>query len=149
MVAASLMIAQAGLQRLRVLLDDGDDQVLARVRLSEQITVAETLKFLSLAPPLAILTLLNKIRAKDIYSQAAKVSAELDFVQAVLDLVAAKDSLNPSLNAVAEAFRRRLLSDSFMSGDHSIQLDSLVYVDTSSPNDFDHCVTDIRNQGAS
>ena len=108
MVAASLVIAQAGLQRLRVLLDDGDDQVLARVRLSDQYIVAETLKFLSLASPLAILTLLNKIRAKDIYSQAAKVSAELDFVQAVLDLVAAKDSLNPSLNAVAEAFRRRV-----------------------------------------
>ena len=143
------MIAQAGLQRLRVLLDEGDDQVLARVRLGERYTVAETLKFLSLASPLAILTLLDKIRAKDIDSQTAKVSSELDFVQAVLDLVAAKDSLNPSLNAVAEAFRRRLISGSFMSGDHSVQLDSLVYADTSSQTDFDHCATDIRSQGAS
>ena len=143
------MIAQVGLQKLRGLLDDGDDQVLARVRLSEQYTVAETLKFLSLASPLAILTLLNKIRAKEIYSQAAKVSAELDFVQAVLDLVAAKDSLNPSLNAMVEAFRRRLISNSFISGGHSIQLDSLVYADTSSHTDFDHCATDMRSHRAS
>ena len=135
------------LQRLRALLDTGDSQILARIKLGEQYTVAETLKFLSKAPPLAVLKLLDRTRASDICSQAAKVSAELDFTQMVLDIVAAKDSLNPSVNAVAEAFRRRFIGWKFASGDHSIQVDSLVYSETSTPTDFDHCATDFRGTG--
>ena len=65
------MIAQVDLQRLRALLDTGDSQILARIKLGEQYTVAETLKFLSKAPPLAVLRLLDRTRANDICSQAA------------------------------------------------------------------------------
>ena len=141
LAAAPLLIAQVDLQRLRALLDNCDSQILARIKLDEQYTVAETLKFLSKAPPLSVLELLVRTRANDISSQAAKVSAELDFTQMVLDLTAAKDSLNPSVNAVAEAFRRRYIGGKFASGDHSIQVDSLVYPETRTSTDFDHCAT--------
>ena len=78
---------------------------------------------------------------------SGEVSAELDFTQTVLDLVATKDSVNPSVNAVAEAFRRRSIGGKFASGDHSIQVDSLVYAASSTPTDFDHCATDFRSLG--
>ena len=119
MSAAPLLIAQVGLQRLRTLLDTGDSQVLARIRLRELLTVAETLKLLSKSPPLSVLKLLCRTRANEISFQAAKISAELDFTQMVLDLVAAKDSLNPSVNAVAEAFRKRFVGGVFSPSDHS------------------------------
>ena len=147
LAAAPLIIAQVGLQRLRELLDTGDSQALARVHLGEQYTVAEILKVLSKAPPLAVLKLLDRTRADEVCAQAAKVSAELDFTQLVLDLVATKDSLNPSVNAVAEAFRRRFVGGKFASGDHSIQVDSLIYSETSTSTDFDHCATDFRSPG--
>ena len=82
--------AVVGLQRLRAQLHTGDRQALARITLGEQYTVAKTLKFLSKAPPLSVLNkLLDRTRADEVGSQAAKVSAELDFTQKVLDRVAA------------------------------------------------------------
>ena len=111
------------------------------------LKVAETWKILSKAPPISVLKLLDKARAHEVGSQAARVSAELDFTQTVLDLVATMDSLNPSVNAVAEAFRRRSIGGKFASGDHSIQMDSLVYAATSTSTDFYHCATDFRSPG--
>lgn len=146
---SATLIAQVNLQRLRALLATCDNQILGRIKLDEQYTVAETLKFLCKAPPLSVLELLDRTRANDISTHAAKVSAELDFTQTVLDLTAAKDSLNPSVNAVAEVFRRRYIGGKFASGDHSIQVDSLVYSETKTPTDFDHCATDFRDAGNS
>ena len=147
LAASPLIVAQVGLQRVTALLNTGDSQALARVRLGEQRSVAETLKILSRAPPMSVLKLLDRTRAHELGSLAARVSAELDFTQTVLDLVATRDSLNPSVNAVAEAFRRRSIGGKFASGDHSIQVDSLVYAASSTPTDFDHCATDFRSTG--
>ena len=55
-----------GRQRLRALLDTGDRQALARIKLGEQYTVAETLKFLRKVPPLSVLKLLDRIRADEV-----------------------------------------------------------------------------------
>ena len=96
------------------------------------------------APPLAILKLLNKVKAGDLASQALIIEVDLDFVQSVLDLVAVNDSVNPSMNSVAEAFKRRLLYKRFASGEHSIKLDALVFAETKGERDFDRCASDIR-----
>ena len=144
LIAAPLVVAQAGLHNLRSLLCHGDCRVLDSLRLGERYSIAETLKLLARAPPLSVLKLMNKVSASEVCSQPAKVAAELDFVQESADLVATKDSLNPSMNAIAEAFRRRRLSGRFVSVNHNVKLDSLVYADTSSTNDFDHCASDIQ-----
>ena len=91
---------------------------------------------------------MDKVKANEVCSLTARVAAELDFVQETVDLVANKDSLNPSLNAVAEAFRRQRFCGRFVTGNHNIKLDSLMYADTSSAKDFDYCASDIRNQTA-
>ena len=148
LIAAPLVVAQAGLHRLQVLLGRGDSPVLDRVRLGEQYSVAETLKLLSSVPPLSVLKLLDQVRAKELASLSARVTAELDFVQSTVDLVTAKDSLNPSMNAVAEAFKRRHLAGRFAAGEHNIKVDSLVYADTKSTNNYDHCATDIHKEVA-
>ena len=107
LIAAPLIVAQAGLHRLQVLLGGGDSPVLTSVRLGEHYSVAETLKILSSLPPLSVLKLLNRARAAELTSLSATVASDIDFVQSTVDLVAAMDSLNPSMNAVAEAFKRR------------------------------------------
>ena len=52
LIAAPLVVAQAGLHRLQVLLSSGDSPVLTSVRLGEHYSVAGTLKILSSLPPL-------------------------------------------------------------------------------------------------
>ena len=137
-------VAQVGLQRLRTVLNSGDSSGLLKLSLGDQYTVAETLKMLSQVPPIAVLKLLNNVKAGEIDTQARIVEADLDFVQSVLDLVAANDSLKPSMNSVAEAFKRRLLYRRFASGEHSIKLDALVFAETKGERDFDRCASDIR-----
>ena len=144
LIAAPLDLAQTGLHNLHSLLNHGNCRVLDSIRLGERYSIAETLKLLAQAPPLSVLKLMNKVNANGICSLAAKVAAELDFVQESVDLVATKDSLNPSMNAIAEAFRRRHFSGRFVAVNHNVKLDSLVYADTSSANDFDHCASDIQ-----
>ena len=144
LAAAPLTVAQVGLQRLRTVLNSGDSSGLLKLSLGDQYTVAETLKMLSQVPPIAVLKLLNNVKAGEIDTQARIVEADLDFVQSVLDLVAANDSLKPSMNSVAEAFKRRLLYRRFASGEHSIKLDALVFAETKGERDFDRCASDIR-----
>ena len=144
LIAAPLVVAQAGLHNLRSLLSQGDCRVLDSLRIGERYSIAETLKLLARAPPLSVFKLMNKVSASEVCSLAEKVAAELDFVQESVDLVATKESLNPSMNAVAEAFRRRHLSGRFVSVNQNVKLDSLVYADTSSANDFDHCASDVQ-----
>ena len=148
LVTAPLVVAQAGLHRLQVLLGRGDSPVLASVRLGEIYSVAESLKLLSGVPPLSVLKLLDQVRAEELAALSDRVTAELDFVQSTVDLVAAQDSLNPSMNAVAEAFKRRHVAGHFSAGEHNIKVDSLVYADTKSKNDYDHCATDICKEVA-
>ena len=80
---------------------------------------------------------MDKVKAREVSSVAARVTLELDFVQETVDLVANRDSLNPFLNAVAEVFRRRRSSGRYATGNHNIKLDSLMYADTSFAKDFD------------
>ena len=143
LVAAPLIVAQAGLHKLRELLDDGDSPAMTGVRLGDHYSMAETLKLLGQIPQLSVLKLLHETKAMELATIMAKVAAELDFVQTTLDLVATKDSLNPSMHAVAEAFKRRHLEGYFASGEHNVRVDSLIFADTKSKNDFDHCTTDI------
>ena len=61
-----------------------------------------------------VLKLPNKVRRFDLDQQLLKMAGELDFEQSVADLVSLNDELNPSFNAVIEAFRRMQLSGKFL-----------------------------------
>ena len=76
--------------------------------------------------------------------QVDKVLAELDFVQTVNDLVSTKSELNPSMNAVAEAFKRRQLLGAFVTDDHEINLDALLHRDSVGLNDSDLSAPDVK-----
>ena len=82
---------------------------------------------LGVAPPLAVLTLLYGERRLSFERRLDKVLAELDFVQTVNDLVGAKSELNPSLNAVAKAFKHRQLRGAYITDNHEISLDALLH----------------------
>ena len=62
---------------------------------------------------MVVLKLLNGDKGSGLNTLMGNVSAELDFVQTVADLGSSGDGLNPSLNAVADAFRRRQLMGRF------------------------------------
>ena len=119
--------------------------MLERLRLGDNIPVAETLKLLSTAPPLLVLKLLNADTGGNLDTLIGNVSTELDFVQTVADLVSSGDGLNPSLNAVADAFRRRLLKGRFVSESNTVKMNALVYTDTKGANDNDVAAKDVKD----
>ena len=119
--------------------------MLERLRLGDNIPVAETLKLLSTAPPLLVLKLLNADTGGNLDTLIGNVSTELDFVQTVADLVSSGDGLNPSLNAVADAFRRRLLKERFVSESNTVKMNALVYADTKGSNDNDVSAKDVKD----
>ena len=96
LIAAPLVVAQCGLQKMASLLYSGDASALEQFRLGERYTAAEMLKLLSRVPPIAVLKLFNKVKGSYLDRQFSKVAAELDFVQNVADLVSVNDQLNPS-----------------------------------------------------
>ena len=143
LIAAPLLLTQIGLRKIMSLVYSGDASVLERLRLAERYAVAELLKVLCLAPPISVLKLLNKVSGSELGQKLGMLAEELDFVQSVADLVSVNDQLNPSLNAVTEAFRRRQLSGKFVNGNQNIKLDALVYAESTTKTDKDLAATDI------
>ena len=149
LASAPLLVAQTGLQGVQATLGSGDDSVLEQIRLGDHYSVMHILKVLSRARPLSVLRLLNKVTAQKLGSCISQVSADLDFVQTVLDLVSRSEELNPSLNAITEAFRRRHLGGSFTSGSNSVMMDALLYADTKSTKDSDVMAAESKTSSTS
>ena len=70
----------------------------------------------------------------------------LEFTQALLNLSGEKSSLNPVMNAVADAFFRRRFSGLFQSGYLSVELDTLLNAPSANYLDDDIKVNQSRNQ---
>ena len=145
LVAAPLMVAQTGLEKIRQLLSSGDPSAMESLNLSDHYSVAEVLQYLSRVPFTSLMKLFDRVKGDDLEARILGLAADLDFAQSVLDLVSSKEELNPALNAVAEAFKRRALSGSFVSDTHCIALDALRYADTKGENDQDGLATDIKS----
>ena len=139
------MVAQTGLQSIVGLLSRGDKSVLDNLRLGDRLTVAEVLKALNMAPPLSVMKLLNLESGTQLESRLGQLLAELDFTQAVSDLVALRDQLNPSMDAVAEAFKRRNLSGVFLKDNQNLSLQALMFSLEKSGNDSDLLTAEIKN----
>lgn len=139
------MVAQTGLEKIRQLLSSGDPSAMESLNLSDHYSVAEVLQHLSHAPFTSLMKLFDRIKGDNLEARILGLAADLDFAQSVLDLVSSKEELNPALNAVAEAFKRRALSGSFVSDTHCIALDALRYADSKGENDQDGLATDIKS----
>ena len=74
----------------------------------------------------------------------ANVSADLDFVQSVADLVSSGNGLNPALNTVADAFRRRQLKGRFVADNNNVRMNALMYADTKGEKDHDFAAKDVK-----
>ena len=115
------------------------------LKLGDQYSVAEVLKYLSRAPFTSLMKLFDRVKGDNLEARILGLAADPDFAQSVLDLVSSKEELNPALKAVAEAFKRRALSGSFVSDTHCVALDALRYADTRGDNDQDGLATDIKS----
>ena len=60
------------------------------------------------------------------------------------DLVSARSELNPSLNAVVEAFKRQQLLCAFVADNHEINLDALLHRDNLGSDDNDLSAPDVE-----
>ena len=145
LVGAPLVVAQTGLQSIVGLLSRGDKSVLNNLRLGDRLTVAEVLKALNMAPPLTVMKLLNLESGRQLESRLGQLLAELDFTQAVSDLVALRDQLNPSMEAIAEAFKRRNLSGVFLKDSQNLSLQALMFSLDKSGNDSDLLSSEIKS----
>ena len=130
-------MAQTGLQSVIGLLSGGDDRVVDKLHLGDRLSVAEVLKALSKAAPLTVMKLLNVDKGDQVVSKLGQLQAELDFTQSVSDLVSRQDPLNPSLNAIAEAFKRRNLGGVFLQESQDLSLQALMHSLNKSGNDSD------------
>ena len=103
-------------------------------------TAAEFVELLSQATPLAVLILANK-RCSNIVDRNIALAAEgLDYSQALLNVIGNKSSINPVMNAVADAFNRRKFAGTFRYGGQSVELDTLLHESSSVPEDSDNKV---------
>ena len=81
LAGAPLLAAQLGAREFRNWMMEGDQQVLSRLCLGSQVTVAEFLKVMSSAPPLAILQLCYGSKGYNVSEHLLQHADDLDFVQ--------------------------------------------------------------------
>ena len=81
LAGAPLLAAQLGAREFRNWMMEGDQQVLSRLCLGSQVTVAEFLKVMSSAPPLAILQLCHGSKGYNVSEHLLQHADDLDFVQ--------------------------------------------------------------------
>ena len=101
------------------------------------MTVAQVLKQLSTAPPMAILKLCNRGAGDAVMESMLQHAEDLDFTQDVLTTVANRSELNPSLHAILSAFNRRRNTARFKSGQQNMDLDCIRFAHTATHNDSD------------
>ena len=77
-------------------------------------------------------------------SKLGQIQAELDFTQSVSDLVSKQDPLHPSLDAVAEAFKRRNLGGVFLQESQDLNLQALMHSLGKSGNDSDQLTPEVK-----
>ena len=121
----------------------GDAHILPSLRLGQQMPLAEFIKQLGRAPPMAVLKLCFGIGQYNFLESMLQHADDLDFVQDVL--CASGDSLevNPILNGVLAGFNRRRRYNRFKYGHHTMELDRLRFEHTISEKDSDLQATEV------
>ena len=95
------------------MLNDGGRSTLQEMRLDTRGTTAQFLKALREAPLLQILERINPDRYKKLREGVLQQADDLDFLQTVVTSVHETPALNPTMNAITDAFNRRRFAGRF------------------------------------
>ena len=148
-IGAVLFVSQLGFQELRRMMTEGDRTVLDNMDLTSYGTAAQFLKALNKAPLCQILEVTNQLKYKEVLEKLLQHEDGLDYLQTLISSVGNEPAINPTMNAVNEAFTRRWFSGKFRSGERSIELDTLVQMSTTGERDNDDRVqTQVATTGA-
>ena len=101
------------------------------------MTVAQVLKILSEAPPLAVLMLINKKFGNWVSNNLLQQGNDLDFVQNVVTAIGNYAEINPTMHSVLQGFNRRRHGGRFKEGSQDIEMDRLRFSHKASEEDSD------------
>ena len=132
---AVLFATQLGAQELRKMMTKGDRTILENMRPSSYGTAAQFMKAISKAPLLQLLELTDKARKKEIFDNLQQHTDDLDYLQSLITSASSGPAVNPSMNALNDAFTRRWLTGSFQTEGRSIEIDTLVHMSTKGERD--------------
>ena len=144
-IGAPLLVAQVGAHNIRKMLNDGDRSILQNMRLDTRGTAAQFLKALTKAPLLQILERTNADRYKEVREGLLQQADDLDFLQTVVTSVHDAPALNPTMNAITDAFSRRRFSGRFRTAGRGIEMDTLLYQSTKGVKDDDDATSLVGN----
>ena len=117
--------------------------MLQTLRLGTHLSVAEMIKKMGQAPPLAVLRLCYDQKNFDVSDQLLQHADDLDFVQDTLSTTGNSMQLNPVLNGVLAGFNRRRRHNRFKFGDRTLEFDRLRFAETASELDSDLYATEV------
>ena len=86
---------------------EGDRKILADIKPTAYGTATQFLKALSKAPPLQILEITNHQKYKEVLEGILQHEDDLDYLQTLITSSNNEPALNPTMNALNEAFTRR------------------------------------------
>ena len=136
LTGAALFIAQVGAHKIRrVLTRKRKTGALERIRPDSVGTAAHFSKALGQASILEVINFIDKEKGDEIAETLLQHANDLDDVQELLTSLSTKASLNPSLNAVVNAFSRRRFKGCFKTEGQSVELDTLLQQTTKSKKD--------------
>ena len=126
LAGAPVFVAQLDKHKAQAALSAGNKKVLEKLNMARRGSAAELIQVLRQAPPASLLNLVNSKCGQIVTRSLARAAESLDYTQSVLNVLGTKPSINPVTNAVSEAFLRRRFAGSFNSGNHSVELDTLL-----------------------
>lgn len=137
LIGAPLFSAQLGAHELRQLLNTGKTNILDNIQPHTVGTAAEFQKALGLASPLSVIKFVNKPAFEKILEGLLQHADDLDYVQELVTSLGKKTEINPSMNAVVEAFMRKRFTGRFKREGQSVKLDTLLHSSSKTVNDTD------------
>ena len=135
LLGSILFIAQLGAWQIRSLLTEGKTDSLKQIRPDAVGSATHFSQALGQAPIMDVINYVNKEKGEKIAKILLQHADDLDYLQDLINSICKKGSLNPSLNAVIQAFSRRRFKGLFKSEGQSVELDTLLYQGTKSEKD--------------
>ena len=87
-----------------------------------------------------VIKFVNREKGEQLTKVLLQHADDLDYLQDLMNSLSKKGSLNPSLNAVIQAYSRRRFKGLFKSEGQSVELDTLLYQGTKSAKDDDELI---------
>ena len=136
-ISAPLFVAQAGAHHIRRLLSDGDRSTVRDMKPDTRGTAAQFMKAMAKAPVLHILEKVNINKYNELKESLLQQADDLDFLQTLVTSVHDEPAINPSMNALNDAFNRRRFAGRFKTPGRGIEMDTLLYQASKGAQDDD------------